>query len=546
MRSAWRPALVLVALALVAYLPALRGGFIWDDDDYVTDNPTLRTTAGLADIWLHPTASPQYYPMVFTTFWVEFHLWGPHPFGYHLDNVLLHAIGAILLWRVLSRLRIPGCFLAACLFAVHPIMVESVAWITERKNVLSGAFYFAAALVYFKGSGIAGEENRDGSYFSSPATPGLKSSFSLYLLATALFVLALLSKTVTCSLPAALLLVIWWKRSRITLDDVIPLLPMFAIGFALATVTANLELTHVQATGAEWDYSWAQRLLIAGRAVWFYASKVLLPVNLTFVYPKWRIDPRLAWQWAFPVGVAAAVAVLWLMRDRWGRGPLVSALFFVGTLVPALGFFNIYPMRYTFVADHYAYLAAVGLLVPIAVVLKRILSFPPRGPAGLIVILPLLVLTMARANVYRSPEALWTDTLEKNPASWMVHLNLARTFIAERKFSQAWPHFDAQVRLAPELPETHWNHGSSLLQRGRYDEALAEYTEAIRLGGPNPLPQAYLGRGRTYMAMDRPAEAIADFQRALDLKPDMESARQGLAAARFRQRELDLRALPTK
>ena len=506
---------LLYALTLLAYAPALRGGFIWDDDDYVENNANLTSARGLIDIWLAPRSSPQYYPIVFTTFWVEHQLWGLNATGYHVVNVLLHATAALLLWRVLVALEIPAAFLAACLFAIHPVHAESVAWITERKNVLSGVFYFASALTYL--------------HWTQRGRP------RDYVIALVLFIAALLSKTVTSSLPAALLLVIYGKRGRVTQRDIAALAPFFVVGFALAMTTVYLERAHVLAVGPEWNLAAIDRILIAGRAVWFYLAKLVLPANLSFIYPRWTIDPRDAVQWAFPIGVIVALAVLWRMRDRWGRGPLVAALIFVGTLVPALGFFNIYPMRYSFVADHFQYHASAAMIVLIAGGIDRVLRALPKPLEHAIVIAPLLVLTMFRAAVYRDVEILWRDTLAKNPDSWMAHLNLAKTLVARDRRDEAYPHFEEQVRVAPHLAETQWNYGSSLMHRRRYDEALAAFAEAIRIGG-NVVPQVYFSRGLAYLDLRQWELAIRDFRSALALKPDYPAARKWLDYAENQRR----------
>ncbi len=498
-----RGAAILLGITFLAYLPALRGGFIWDDDDYVTNNANLRSLPGLVDTWVHPTASPQYYPMVFTTFWFEHQLWGNAPPGYHFDNVLLHALAVFLLWRVLSRLGIPVALAAACLFAVHPINVESVAWITERKNVLSAVFYFASALLFLRGSNV---------------------------LVVVVFALALLSKSVTCSLPAALLLVLWWKRRTPTRWEWIALAVMFALGLTMAATTAWLERLHVQAVGREWNLSALDRVLIAGRAIWFYATKIVLPLGLSFVYPKWPIDPREVWQWAFPVGVIVAIAVLWQMRDRWGRGPLVGALIFAGTLVPALGFFNIYPMRYTFAADHYAYHATAAAAVLIAIGLSRVLG--PRGVYFLVP--PLLFLTLVRCTVYADPETLWRDTLRKNPDSWMVNLNLAQVLVKRGNEAEAQQHFERQVALAPELAETHWKMGVNFARRNMPDDAIAEYDRAIERD-PR-FPQAYFGRGDAFVAKGDLVQAQRDYERAIELKPDYAEAHHEMAQVLVRTR----------
>jgi tetratricopeptide (TPR) repeat protein len=262
-------------------------------------------------------------------------------------------------------------------------------------------------------------------------------------------------------------------------------------------------------------------------------TKFLLPVGLSFIYPKWAIDPRLAWQWAFPIGVIVALFALWRMRGRWGRGPLVAALTFVGTLVPALGFFNIYPMRYTFVADHYAYLATPAMIALIAAGVAR---WPVVVRSAIVAIL--LVLTMIRASIFADSEKLWRDTLAKNPDSWMVNLNLAKTLAGEDEPAKAWPLFARVVQLAPDLPEAHWNYGISLAEQGKLDEAVAEQTKAIALGG-DPLPQAYRSRGLALMKLNRLDEAAADFQSAIHLKPDFVPAYLNLKDVYVRQGRMD-------
>ena len=526
--------MLLYALTLLAYAPAIRGGFIWDDDDYVENNANLRSPRGLIDIWTAPRTSPQYYPMVFTTFWMEYQLWGDSATGYHLINALLHATAAVLLWRLLVALEIPAAYLAAIIFALHPVHAESVAWITERKNVLSAVFYFASALLYVAWA----------SRPSVPAEPQSKKSsggtrtqrWGLYLLALILFIAALLSKTVTCSLPAALLFVLWWKRDRISRREAISLTPFFVIGFALAMMTVWFERSHVQAVGPEWDISSADRILIAGRAVWFYLAKLVLPVNLSFIYPRWTIDPRDPVQWAFPVGVIVALVVLWRMRERWGRGPLVAALIFVGTLVPALGFFNIYPMRYSFVADHFQYHASVAIIVLIAIGLDRLLRRIPKPHEYAIVIAPLLALTMFRSAVYRDVEILWRDTLAKNPDSWMVHLNLAKELAKRGNDVEAQKHFERQAELAPQLAETHWNLAINLARRKQYDAALAEYDRALERD-PR-FPQAFFGRGNVFRERGDFATAAAEYRHAIELKPDYAEAHFNLGFVLQRQNDL--------
>ena len=348
-RRGYLTALAIIALAIVAHAPATDGGFIWDDDDYVSRNETLEDLAGLGRIWFELGAVPQYYPLVHTTFWIEYRLWGLDPLGYHVTNVLLHALASLLLWRVLRILAPAIALPTAAVFAVHPVLVESVAWITERKNTLSGVFYLGAALAYLR---------------FSPVTNRRESSRRglLYALSLVLFVAALLSKTVTASLPMALALVLVWKAGSPRLRDGLSLLPHLVLGVGLGMLTVWMERSHVGAEGPEWALTAVERILIAGRAFWFYIAKLLLPTGLTFVYPRWEVDAGAAWQYLYPGAAVALIAALWSWRKRFGGGPLVAVLYFGGTLVPALGFFNVYPMRFTFVADHYQYLASIGVL----------------------------------------------------------------------------------------------------------------------------------------------------------------------------------------
>jgi hypothetical protein len=259
---------VLVLLTLIAYSPLLKARFIWDDDRYVTHNRMLRDAEGLKRIWTEKGATPQYYPLVHTMFWVEYHLWGVNPIGYHLVNVILHAAGGVMLWLALRRLRVPGAWLAAAIFLLHPIQVESVAWVTERKNVLAGLLFFSSIWAYLRFARIELDEN--------------KPAWGWYLPSLALFAGALFSKTIACSMPAVMVLILWWKR-KLSWKQIVALLPFFAIGLFMALGTAAMERNIVGAGGEEWALTPMQRILIAGRATCFYAGKLIWPVHLTFI-----------------------------------------------------------------------------------------------------------------------------------------------------------------------------------------------------------------------------------------------------------------------
>ena len=582
----WLPGVLLFLLAAGVYARSPFNGFIWDDPAYVTDNPTLKTVGGLWDIWADPLATPQYYPAVHTSFWVEARLWGTrHAAGFHVDNVLLHAAAAVLLWRALLAVGVPWPWLAAAVFAVHPVMVESVAWVTERKNVLSITFYLLAALAYVRTGWLLDEKPRVYTRGSPRAWYGA---------ALALFLLALFSKTVTCSLPAALLLVVYWHRGRVTWADVKPLLPMFAIGLGMALLTAHLERSHVGATGR--DFAWltpAHRILIAGRAAAFYAGKVVWPARLLFMYPRWPVDPRSAAQWLYPLAVATVVAALFVARRRLGRGPLVGVLFFLGTLVPALGFVNVYPMRYSWVADHFQYLASTGLIATAVAGLHRLSQridtaatargkrprpivshegtkgrqgHENRTPAdrpvsklrvllralvpscetnvddaggakreaivAVLVLVPLAVLTWRQQAIYRDAETLWRDTVARNPASWMAHVNLSAALRGRGDADAALAESEIALAMAPGEGDTHYDVGNAYARRGQWPAAVAEFRRAAELSPQVPavwstLAHALWDHGDG-TATDR-ATAVAAAQRAVGLDPNLSEAQAVLS-----------------
>ena len=526
----WLGVGAILACTLLAYLPALQGGYVWDDDRYVTDNLTLRSVEGLARIWGEIGAVPQYYPIVHTTFWVEYHLWGLEPLGYHLDNVLLHACNALLLWFVLRRLGLRGGWFAALIFALHPVHVESVAWITERKNVLSAFFYFLSLLAYMRFNPL--ERFAD--------TP--RRRWGAYALALVLFTLALLSKTVACSLPAVILLLVWWKRGRIGKHDVAALVPWFLIGLALALLTIAVEKVHVGAEGEIWAFSFLERCLIAGRAVWFYAAKLVWPAALTFVYPRWSIDASVGWQYVFPLLAIMCVSVLWLLRRRAGRGPLVAVLIFVGTLVPALGFFNVYPMKYSFVADHFQYLASAGLIALACVLGARILAasaggFPLRATLVVALAAVLGSLTWQQSRIYESAETLWRDTIAKNSEAWMAHHNLARILIMRGDDREAMESVRRTLDIKPDHAAAHINRGVLLLKLQRIGAAEEAFRTAIELDS-NSYP-GYFNLGKLRAREGDLAPATSLFREAIELKPELAEPRLSLAEVYLRMQRMD-------
>lgn len=512
----------LLVITVAAYSTAIGGGFIWDDGDYVTENLMIRSFAGLRAIWLDPSATPQYYPLVHSSFWIEYQLWGLWPAGYHLVNVLLHVVNSLLLWRLLVRFRVPAAWLAALVFAVHPVHVESVAWITERKNVLSGCFYLTSLLCFLRFWDFTKED--------------LTSQHKLrgwYFVALLFFLFAMWSKTVAATLPAAICVLVWWQRGRISPRVLAVLAPMFLIGIGLGLLTVWLEKHHVGAKGIDWQLSLVDRCLIAGRAIVFYACKLVWPANLTFIYPRWQIDATVLWQYAFPSLVIAVIAALWGLRKRIGRGPLAAVLFFTGTLFPALGFFDVYPMRFSFVADHFQYVASIGVIVLVvvsaSVAANRIFPSSPGLPqisAGLIVG-TLVVITWQQGKIYEGLEVLWRDTLYKNPNAFLAHNNLGALLNDRGDYEEAEEYLVQAVRIKPDFVDSVVNLAKT--REGLGDLAQAEVLYQQATGIDANFAPAFNGLGAVYGMTGRAELSEKNLRRALELDPRHARAHSNLA-----------------
>ncbi|MBV8215018.1 MAG: tetratricopeptide repeat protein [Verrucomicrobia bacterium] len=521
-RQDWLFALLLLIVTTLAYLPALNGTPIWDDDAHITQ-PELRSWDGLVKIWTQPGSTQQYYPFVHTFFWIEHQLWGDAPPGYHVVNIALHCVSALLLLRILRQLEIPGAWLAAAIFALHPVQVESVAWISELKNALSGVFYFSSALIYL-------EFDRT-------------RKFAPYLISLILFVLGLLSKTVIATLPGALLVIFWWKRGKLSFKrDALPILPFFILGAAAASFTAWIERSLIGAEGSAYDFTFIERVLIAGRVIWFYLGKLIWPLDLIFIYPRWQISQAIWWQYLFPATIAIALAILVWLR-RWRRGPLAGMLFFIGTLLPVLGFLNVYPFRYSLVADHFQYLACLGLIVPAAAGISLALTHAESWQRWtgytlyLCLLVTLTMLSYAQSQIYKNVETVWQTTISKNPTAWMAHNNLGAVLLKKKQLEDAIDHFNKAIEIKPDEASAFTNLGNALLQKGELGEAIFQYQKAVELkpaaaGLHYNLANALLARGEV-------DDAIAEYESTLAINPNYADAHNNLGAVLLQQGKLD-------
>jgi protein O-mannosyl-transferase len=468
-------AVIILSVAL-SYWPALRAGFVWDDEPLVTANPLLRSLSGLGEIWTG-SRTADYFPITNTVFWIEYHLFGPNASGYHALNILLQAANALLVWLVLRRLQIPGAFLAGLIFGMHPLHAESVAWISELKNVLSMFFFLLSALCFFRS-----EES------------GHLAGRLAYIASLIFFLLALLSKTQVVFLPVVLLLCAWWRsdvhaenKRRHFQTGMIRALPFFLIAFVLGLVTIWFQSRGI---GEEEIVlgPWSRRLTNAGLAMWWYGKQVFLPIRLMAVYPSWRFDsPRIV-DWMPLIALIIVVMGLWLWRNRYGRAVLFALACFIVALLPVVGLIRMaYARSGTIVADHLQYFADVALIALFSAGVARLWGSKHqilRILAGAVVVILCATMasyTWARGGVYENEQTLWQDNFSKNPNAWQGHNRLGELFFNQGDFVDAAKHFERAAALKPELADNYNWLGLALCRLERFEDGIAQYRKGLAL-----------------------------------------------------------------
>ncbi len=482
-------AAALALLCLVTYYPLQKGAFIWDDRQWLLVNSFVHHWKGLKFIWFKLSASPQYYPMVFSVFDVEWHLWGASALGYHLVNVLLQVGNALLLWWVLRKLRIPGAWLAAALFAIHPVQVETVGWVAELKNLLSAFFMFWAAGCFLNAWPMP--ESPTASQGAVEGQPAMR--WGWYLLATGLYTLGLLSKTLACTLPVILLVLLWYRSARIRVRQVWSLAPWLLMGVAAGLVTIHIEHSNsVGTNGSHWAFSIGQRFIIAGRAFWFYISKLFWPNPLLEIYPRWNVNQMGGWQWIFPAAAVGLVAALWLLRRRIGRGPFAAILVFGLSIGPVLGFINFYTQLFTFVADHYQYIACIGVLVLAAAGLRLVTNRAGKWSQkaywlmSIIILASLGLQSWGQSVLYESPAYLWGYVYRYNPNNFMTLTSYGASLISlgvqthhPSVIRRGMHYLDASEKIWPNYSTTDVNLGQGYYYLGEYRQAMHKFMEFL-------------------------------------------------------------------
>ncbi|MEX2207095.1 MAG: glycosyltransferase family 39 protein [Myxococcota bacterium] len=518
--------IAVFALAVLAYLPALWSGFVWDDHYQITDNVLLRTVSGLASIWTDPSAQLQYYPLANSSYWLEYRLWGAAPLGYHAVNLVLNAANAVLVYLLFARLGMRAALFGALVFALHPLQVESVAWVSERRNLLSGLFYLATLLAWLR--------HLD----TRRAAP--------YVAALASFALAMASKTAVCTLPVAMLAWVWWRAGPTVRRDALRVVPFALVAAAGAALTISVEHAYYREPSAA-ALGPLESLLVASRAFCWYAQKLAVPLPLMAIYPRWEVNVGALEAWLFPAAVVALFGALFALRRRIGPVPLAGMLFFGLTLSPTLGFVSFGYMGYSFVADRFFYLASLG---PIAIMSWGLgigaARLGTRGPAALaaaaaFAALVLTPITWTRSRVFENDEVFWRDSLAKNPTA-VGYSALGQVLFERGEFPGAADHFRRSLALSENFI-ARGRLGVTYLAQGLPDEAYAELDLALtRLRSELHLPQHearllfFLGSVFwEYGGVDWP-RAIAYWEQARSVDPGLREIDDWLERARDRQR----------
>jgi protein O-mannosyl-transferase len=512
---------IIFAFAFIAYYPCMSGGFIWDDKMLLTENEIIKAPDGLYRFWC-TTEPTDYWPVTYTAFWFEWRLWGMNPTGYHVANLILHVVEGWLIWYILSKFSIPGAFLAGLIFVVHPVNVESVAWIAQRKNTMALLFFLLSIFCYVQAETQPTTQNRL-----------YRHGVDLwYMFSLVTFMLAILSKGSVVILPVLLLGIIWWRR-RPMAWDLLRITPFFvaAVGFTAVNVWFQTHGTREVIR----DAGLMERLLGAGAVIWFYLYKTLLPINLDFVYPQWKIDIN-SLLWWLPILTALMVtAVLWWCRKGWSRPFFFAWCFFCVALVPVMGLTDSYFMKFSLVADHYQHIAIIGVIALVSAGWSewyRHSRGAKHWAAMMVAIMALgmlAFLTWRQSGYYRDEMTLYQVTLGNDPNCWLVHNNLGVIFAEAGRPHEALEHYQQALRVKPKYANFYNNLANVLKDMGKLPEAIEQYQYALRLD-PNSA-EIHYNLGQALVKIGQYPEAIEQYRQAVNLKPYYSEALNSLGLA---------------
>jgi protein O-mannosyl-transferase len=547
-------AAVIVLAGLCIYSPTYHGDWLWDDDVVLTANPDVLsgTLSGLFKLWVNPDGI-DYFPLSYSLFWLQALVFGPQSIGYHITSILLHISSGLLLWSLLTTLKIPGAWVAALAFTIHPVCVESVAWVAETKNTLSLTLFLASCIFWVK---------------QDDESPGPKRE-RIYLLSLAFFLLAMLAKTSVVAMPVLTLLYAWWKRGRVTIQDAVRAAPMFLISLVLGIVTIQYQWGRAIGAQGVPVGGFDSRLAVAGMAILFYLATIVWPVHLLPIYPRWEVDPPKAWQ-LLPLILTGGVG-LWMWKNRhirWVRDAILAFGFFLLMIAPVLGLVDIAYMRITWVADHFLYLPMIGPLTLIVAAATTWIEKRDDRERIVFTAMAAGVMLFLAANSFFyamnwiDEDRLWEHTLASNNDAWQAHNRLGVRKLNQGDLDGAYYHFQSSTRIRPDLGETNNNLGVVLLKMGRIDEALKAYQEAAKnwpqnIGIRYNLANTYLQAGRlndartgfeelleaepsnpvflnklalTLLKLGEKEKAVEEFRKVLEIDPTFKDAKESLEA----------------
>ena len=509
-------AAVIIVAALVIYWPALHGNWLWDDHADITENPVTRSASGLWSIWFEPGTQLDYYPVKASVQWAQWRLWGNDTLGYHVTNLVLHIVSALLVWRLFHKLGLKLAWLGGLIFAVHPALVESVAWIAELKNTLSMPFFLLAATFYLD--------------FDKQRRP------RDFMVAVGFFLLAMLGKTTMVMFPEVLLLYAWWKRGRVVLNDLKMAAPFFLISLVLGWVTLRCGVWYGQLHPNGYPTpdlgGVLSRLALIGSSLTFYLGKAVWPFGLLPIYPQWPVNPPSLLQYLpWPI-LGGLFFWFWTKRQSWGRHVLFGTGFFLVMLLPFCGVVSASYMSFTWVMDHFLYIPILGLVGLAIAGLEQAARGAPKpdryGGIGLLAVFLAAMLAESRAYAEKfvGQEALWTYTLAHNPTAWLAHNNLGNALLQKGRLDEAIEQYQETLKIKPGLAEIHANLGSALALNGHLDEAIAQFKKALE--NNSKFADGHCNLGNALFEKGRLDEAITQFQEALEINPNFANAHDNL------------------
>ncbi|MDP8215916.1 MAG: tetratricopeptide repeat protein [Candidatus Kaelpia imicola] len=503
--------LIIVLLTALIYLDSLDNGFIWDDDVHIYKASYMKSSTGLTDIWVE-NATPQYYPLTTTIFWLGDKAWGLNPKGYHILSLVIHILNALLLYSLIKKLFYPLAFPVALIFAIHPIGVETVAWASELKNLLALFFFLLSFSGYLK-------------FLSTK-----KSKY--YLLTIIAFIAAVFSKYTAVSFAFIPLLHGFWLKGKIKKRELKLSIPFILIGLLAGLNAVFTEIYNVGARGAEWSLSYLDKMILIGKTSLFYIYKVIYPKDFIFIYPRWQIRTLDILEWLPILTLLSLISLLSLYRKRVNRAITALFTFYLISIFPASGFFNVFPMKYSYVADHFSYLST-----PWIILLFFALIYPSYRyllktikPKKSIYLKLILTITLSITAIflsigsnrltgnYKDEITLYKSIIAKNPGCWMANANLAILYTESDKNRLALKHYRDAIASEPNVASIYYNLGNLYYKIGDYDSAINSYMAAIT--SKPGYGESYANLANTYRAKGEPDKAIEHYKRALLFKPD--------------------------